>query len=109
MWDNDKIKDMEYDPNRGRYVGADGSELKVTSFSNGSGYKYDYYDRSTYGNTQHNSSHIKADIDGSWERTDNNRDAGTQEKSSGTGCYLTTACMVHKSETFDDNCHELTV
>ena len=24
-------------------------------------------------------------------------------------CYLTTACMKHLSESFDDNCHELTV
>ena len=26
-----------------------------------------------------------------------------------TSCYLTTACMRHKMETFDDNCEELTI
>ena len=30
-FDYDKIKDMEYDPDRGRYIGKDGSELKVYS------------------------------------------------------------------------------
>jgi hypothetical protein len=64
--DYEKIKDMEYDQNRERYIGPDGSEFVISSFSNGSGYKYDYYDASTYGNTKHdyNSTHIKADING---------------------------------------------
>ena len=48
-FDYDKIKDMEYNPNRGRYEGKDGSELRVTPYSNGNGYKYDYYPSSTYG------------------------------------------------------------
>ncbi|MBR6948945.1 MAG: hypothetical protein IKH54_02015 [Bacilli bacterium] len=47
-FDYDKIKDMEYDPLRGRYVGKDGSELRVTPFSDGTGYKYDYYESSSY-------------------------------------------------------------
>lgn len=34
-WDNDKIKDMEYDPDRGCYVGENGDELHVTPYSNG--------------------------------------------------------------------------
>lgn len=108
-FDKDKIKDMEYDPSRGRYVGKDGSELRVTPFSDGSGYKYDYYPSTTYGNEKHNSVHIKSDLNENWERTDNNRDTGTQEKSSGSGCYLTSACMKFFQETFDDNCYELTV
>lgn len=106
-FDYDKIKDMEYDPNRKRYIGKDGSEFKVTPYSDGSGYKYDYYDRSTYGNTKHNSTHVTSDLNENWSRTDNNRDNGTQDKSSGSGCYLTTACMQHMQENFDDNCNEL--
>ena len=53
-FDYDKIKDMEYDPNRGCYVGKNGEEFHVTPYSNGTGYKYDYYDRSPYGNAPHN-------------------------------------------------------
>ena len=44
-FDADKIKDMEYDPSRGRYVAKDGREFKSTPYSNGTGYKYDYYGR----------------------------------------------------------------
>jgi hypothetical protein len=106
-FDYDKIKDMEYDPDRGRYVGKDGSEFKVTPFSDGSGYKYDYYDKSTYDNAEHNSTHVKSDLNENWERTDNNRDSGTQDKSSGSGCYLTTACMKNRQSDFEDSCIEL--
>lgn len=108
-FDYDKIKDMEYNPNRGRYEGKDGSELRVTPYSNGNGYKYDYYPSSTYGNTEHDSTHIKSDLNENWTRTDNDRSSGTQSSSSGSGCYLTTACMKHMQENFDDNCNELTI
>ena len=106
-FDYDKTKDMEYDPDRGCYVGKDGSELRVTPFSDGSGYKYDYYDRSPYGNAPHNSTHVKSDLNENWTRTDNDRDNGTQDKSSGSGCYLTTACMSYMQDNFNDNCDEL--
>lgn len=106
-FDYDKIRDMEYDPERGRYVGKDGSEFRVTPYADGTGYKYDYYDSSTYDNTSHNSTHVKSDLNENWARVDNDRENGTQEKSSGSGCYLTTACMIHMQENFDDNCNEL--
>lgn len=106
-FDYDKIRDMEYDPERGRYVGKDGSEFRVTPYADGTGYKYDYYDSSTYGNTSHNSTHVNSDLNENWTRVDNDRENGTQEKSSGSGCYLTTACMIHMQENFDDNCNEL--
>ena len=108
-FDYDKIKDMEYDPDRGRYIGKDGSELKVTPYSSGSGYKFDYYDRSTYGETKHNSTHVNSDLNENWRRTDNDRDKGTQENSSGSGCYLVTACMRYLKEDFVNDCYELRV
>ena len=106
-FDYDKIKDMKYDPDRGCYVGKNGEEFHVTPYSNGIGYKYDYYDRSPYGNAAHNSTHVKSDLNENWDRVDNDRDRGTQEKSSGSGCYLTTACMLRMQENFNDNCNEL--
>lgn len=108
-FDYDKIKDMEYDPNRGCYVGKNSEEFRVTPYSDGSGYKYDYYDKSPYGNAPHNSTHVKSDLNENWKRVDNDRDNGTQEKSSGSGCYLTTACMSHLQEKFNDNCTELMI
>lgn len=38
---------------------------------------------------------------------DYDRGKGTQEK--GSGCYLTTACIKHFQESFDDNYEELTI
>ena len=108
-FDYDKIKDMEYDPNRGCYEEKNGEEFRVTPYSDGSGYKYDYYDKSPYGNAPHNSTHVKSDLNENWKRVDNDRDNGTQEKSSGSGCYLTTACMNHLQEKFNDNCTELMI
>lgn len=60
---------MKYDPDRGCYVGKTGEEFHVTPFSNGSGYKYDYYDRSPYGNVPHNSTHVKSDLNENWSKT----------------------------------------
>lgn len=108
-FDDDKIKDMEYDPERGRYIGKDGSEFRVTPYADGSGYKYDYYESTTYGNATHNSTHINSDLNENWSRVDNDRDNGTKEPSSGSGCYLTTACMTYLQENFDDNCNELMI
>ena len=107
--DYDKIKDMEYDTGRKCFVGKDGSELDINPYGNGTGYKIDYYDKSPYGNAKHNSTHIKASINEDWERTDNDRDNGTQNKSSGSGCYLTSACIQHLQQNFDDKCYELSV
>ena len=52
---------------------------------------------------------MKSDLNENWKRVDNDRDNGTQEKSSGSGCYLTTACMSHLQEKFNDNCTELMI
>ena len=97
MWlfdaDKEKIKDMEYDPVRKRYIGKDGSELEVTTYKNGTGVKIDYYGSTTYGNEPHDGSHIKSDNNENLKRVDNDRTNGTQTKSSGSGCYLTSACM----------------
>ena len=91
---------MKYDPYRGIYIEEDGSELRVTPYSNGGGYKVDYYNSTTYGNKRHNSTHLK---------TDNDRENGTQKKSRGSGCYLTTACIKHMQDGFDEKCKELTL
>lgn len=106
-FDYDKVKDMEYNPDRGCYVGKNGEEFHVTPYSNGSGYKYDYYSKSPYGNAPHDSVHVKSDLNENWSRTDNDRSNGTQDKSYGSGCYLTTACIQAKQEEFNDSCVEL--
>ncbi len=49
--------------------------------------------------------------DRDWGRDESNdhRNPSTGEIQDKGGCYLTTACMRHFKEKFDDNCYELTV
>lgn len=63
------------------------SEFKVTPYSNGTGYKMDYYGNTTYNNESHNSIHGKVDLNGNYDKTINDRDHGTQDYSSGSGWY----------------------
>ena len=46
-----------------------------------------------------------------WSRSESNnsKNPSTGEVQSNGGCYLTSACMKHFQEGFDDNCYELTV
>ena len=101
------IRNMRYDPSRDRYIGDDGSELRITPYSDGTGYKIDYYKSSTYGNAPHDSEHYQTDLSGNWTST--KKQDGVKTHSSGSGCYITSACMEHFQDEFDDNCHELTV
>ena len=101
------IRNMRYDPSRDRYIGDDGSELRITPYSDGTGYKIDYYKSSTYGNAPHNSEHYQTDLSGNW--TSIKKQDGVKTQSSGSGCYITSACMGNFRDEFDDNCYELTV
>lgn len=65
----------------------------------------DFYSKNP-GEKGHKSIHTHISKDGSYTTQDNVN--GKKEKSSGS-CYLTTACMKHFQENFDDNCYELTV
>ena len=84
-------------------------KLKVTKYSDGSGYKYDYYSSTTMNNAPHEGTHIKADLSGNWTMDSHNEDKSEWSHSSGSGCYLTTACMKHYMEEFDDNCYYLDI
>lgn len=80
--------------------------IKVTDYSDKSGAKIDFYDKSPK-DPDHKSVHVKVDYDNkSYTTVDNVK--GEKETSSGS-CYLTSACMKHFQESFDDNCYELTV
>jgi hypothetical protein len=64
------------------------------------------YDRDPK-DSDHKSIHINIDTDtGKGNIVDTT--SGEKETTS-TGCYLTSACMKHYSENFDDNCYELVV
>lgn len=85
--------------------------IRVTEFGNKkdsgkSGAKIDIYSRNPK-DGPHDSIHIKVDTNNkTYEAV--TKINGEKESSSGS-CYLTTACMNHMQENFDDNCYELTV
>lgn len=51
------------------------------------------------------------DEDPDWSRQESNESSNpdTGEVQDNGGCYLTSACMQHYKENFDDNCYELTI
>lgn len=81
-------------------------EIRVTEYGNKKGAKIDIYSPDSRTKT-HNSVHVKVDTEKKTFETVTKID-GKKESSSGS-CYLTTACMKHFQDEFDDNCHELTV
>lgn len=78
--------------------------IKVTDYGDKSGVKIDIYDKDPR-DPDHSSVHIKVDYDDKSYTTVDNVN-GDKETSSG-GCYLTSACMKHYLDRFDDNCYEL--
>lgn len=81
-------------------------EIKVTPFKNGEGAKIDVYSPSSK-TKPHDSIHVKANTKtGKFDVI--TKFDGKKESSSGS-CYLTTACMKHYLNNFDDNCYELSV
>ena len=86
---------------------ADGKkEIKVTPYKDGSGAKIDIYSPDPR-TKPHDSIHLKVNTDKGTYETVTKVD-GNKETSSGE-CYLTTACMRHFNEDFDDAGYELTV
>ncbi len=81
-------------------------EIKVTDFKDGSGAKIDIYSPDSRVNP-HDSIHIKVNYNTKTYDAVTKID-GQKETSSG-GCYLTSACMKHFQNEFDDNCYELRV
>ena len=86
-------------------------EIKVTGFGDKSGKKksgakIDIYSPDAQ-TKPHDSIHIKIDTKtGKGQITQKTKDG--QKETTDTQCYLTTACMRHYAEKFDDNCYELT-
>lgn len=89
----------------GHNVNEHGVEFKVSTSSSGKD-KIDIYDSCPAENEEHGSIHINFDSDtGKGTITDT---TNGETETTHIGCYLTTACMEHMQDKFDDNCHELT-
>ena len=80
-------------------------EIKVTPYSNGKGAKIDVYSPSSRA-VPHDTAHIKVS-DG--KKVEIVTKVDSKKESTSGQCYLTSACMKHFQDEFDDNCYELTV
>lgn len=105
----DKIKDLRYNPDLNAYTNEDESIVfRNVPFSDGTGYKRDLYEGDLQG--KHSAEHMKVDLSGNWtlDTHDEEKSDEGNTSSSGSGCYLTTACLKHLAEHFQDDCYELT-
>ncbi|MBQ9023607.1 MAG: hypothetical protein IJ105_00120 [Bacilli bacterium] len=96
-----------------RYDDYSDSNIGYTSYEkNGSVNKYN-----DNGDGGHSHDHYKdssnynsgGDADYSRSESNSSSNPSTGEVQSNGGCYLTSACMKHMQEEFDDNCEELTI
>ena len=96
-----------------RYDDYSDSNLQYTSYEksgsvnkygdNGDGgHSHDHYNNSS-------SYNMGGSPDSSRSSSNSSPNPSTGEVQSNGGCYLTSACMKHMQEQFDDNCEELTI
>lgn len=82
------------------FVNGNGEHLK---FTNKSVSIYSNDPRSDHSSTHINVDHNKGTV------TVNTKDSNGNKSSSTGNCFLTSACISHFQEDFDDNCYELTI
>lgn len=90
----------------GNYVNKKDVRIKINTDKNGKEH-ISFYDSEV--DQPHGTVHVNIDYqDSSWTSTTHSEDRTDTEHSSGE-CYLTSACMMHFQENFDDNCEELMI
>ena len=90
----------------GNYVNDEGVTIKANRDKKGNSH-ISYYDGDVSG--KHSGTHINIDYDKKTVNIKKHNEDGSEKSSSIIDCYLTTACMKHDNEKFDDNCYELRV
>ena len=92
---------------RGEYVNDKGVTIKISTDKKGKDH-ISFYDKDP-STSNHSAAHINVDSSSkSYSATTHNSDKSQKDSHSGS-CYLTSACMKHFQNEFDDNCYELTV
>lgn len=98
---------MAYSKDRKGWETKDGWLIRV----NGSGDKIriDVYEGNERASGEHTRDSIHYDTTSGKGKIDSHNADKSSKSSTDTSCYLTTACMKHFLDDFDDNCYELTV
>ena len=90
----------------GHYVNDKGVTIKPSRDSKGNSHL------SFYGgdvDKNHDAIHININYDKENGNIKRHNEDKSEKSSTDIGCFLTTACMRHNNENFDDNCYELRV
>ena len=87
----------------------DGTTIKVTGGGKSSNAKVSIYSGDYKSPNNHSATHININTDTGKGRISEHGSNHSNPTNTGIGCYLTTACMKHFKDHFDDNCYELTV
>lgn len=94
----------------GNYVNDAGVTIKVSTDKNGNDH-IGFYDGPVYEEDNHKGQHININYEKKeWDASYHEENHEKPEDGSGTGsggCFLTSACMKHMKQNFDDNCYEL--
>lgn len=105
---NDKDRG-KYNPNKKGFETKDGGLIRVQDKKNDGNVRISIYD----GDATKKGEHDRTTINYNEKTGQGTIDYHSNDKSDKTsvpiGCYLTTACMRHYLNDFDDNCYELTV
>lgn len=97
---------MSYNEERKGYETKDGGLIRISGDDR---VRIDIYDGDERVKGGHTRDTINYDTNTGSGRIDSHNADKTEKSSTDTQCYLTTACMRHMNENFDDNCEELTI
>ena len=87
----------------------DGTTIKITGVCKNSNAKVSIYSGDYKNPNNHSSTHININTDTGKGRISEHGNNHSNPTNTGISCYLTTACIKHFKENFDDNCFELTI
>ena len=96
-----------YDPERRGWVTKDGGLIRVNSDDNKA--RISIYDGDERAKGGHSRDTINIDYKTGKGSIDSHNNDKSEKTSDSVGCYLTSACMRHYMEQFDDNCYYLDI
>jgi hypothetical protein len=97
---------MAYNNYRKGYETKDGGLIRISGEDK---VRIDIYNGNEREKGGHTRDTINYDTNSGTGTIDSHNEDKTDKSSTDVSCYLTTACMRHMMEKFDDNCEELTV
>ena len=97
---------MAYNEERKGYETKDGGLIRIHGDDK---IRIDIYDGDERVKGEHSRDTIHYDTNTGKGTIDSHNEDKSEKSSTDVRCYLTTACMRHRMEKFDDNCEELTI